>query len=174
MKNQKLIAVVFLLALAAVARFLPHPPNFSPVTAMVFLSGVILSNRLAALTLPLFFVFLTDLVIGFYPGQWMVYLAYLSIGAIGILQSRFGSNKLAWGGTVLSSAVAFFVVSNLGVWMTGTLYPRTLEGLMSCFAMAVPFFPSTLVSHVLFVGILSAVYHWGTKPLANKLVTEAS
>ena len=174
MKNQKLIAVLFLLALAAVARFLPHPPNFSPVTAMVFLSGVLLSNRLAALTLPLFFVFLTDLVIGFYPGQWMVYVAYLSVGAIGILQSRFGNSKIAWGGTVVSSALAFFVVSNLGVWMAGTLYTKDLAGLINCFTMAIPFFPSTFVSHILFVAVLGAVYNWGTKPLATKLVVKAS
>lgn len=173
MKNRRLLAVLFLLAFAAISRFLPHPPNFSPVTAMVFLSGVLLSHRLAAIALPLFFIFLTDLVIGFYPGQWMVYVAYISVGAIGMLQAG-STSKARYAGTILSSALAFFVVSNLGVWMTGTLYTKDWAGLVSCFTMAIPFFPSTLVSHILFVGVLGAAYQWAMKPMANKLVLKLS
>jgi hypothetical protein len=40
------------------------------------------------------------------------------------------------------------------VWAVGGFYPRTGEGLVSCFAAGVPFFWNTLGGDALYAGIL--------------------
>ena len=44
----------------------------------------------------------------------------------------------------MSGSVVFYVVTNLGVWLVGDLYPRTLDGLATCYIAAIPFFRNTL------------------------------
>ena len=44
----------------------------------------------------------------------------------------------------MSGSLVFFVVTNLGVWLVGDLYPRTLDGLVTCYIAAIPFFRNTL------------------------------
>ena len=48
-------------------------------------------------------------------------------------------------GATLAGSVAFFVVSNFGVWECGALYPRTPAGLLACYTAALPFFPNSLL-----------------------------
>jgi hypothetical protein len=56
----------------------------------------------------------------------------------------------------LGGATAFFVVSNLGVWVAGggLSRPRTPVGLLQCFIDALPFFTPTLASIAIFLPIL--------------------
>ncbi|MCX7930710.1 MAG: hypothetical protein N2663_08345 [Chlorobi bacterium] len=43
-------------------------------------------------------------------------------------------------GSLLLGSTVFFVVTNFFVWLLSSMYPRTLDGLMMCYAMAVPFY----------------------------------
>jgi uncharacterized membrane protein (DUF441 family) len=65
------------------------------------------------------------------------------------------------GGAVIASlcgSVVFFVLSNLGVWLVGDLYPLTTSGLISCFVAAIPFFGGTLVGDLMWTVVLSFAY----------------
>ena len=55
--------------------------------------------------------------------------------------------------------VVFFIVSNFGVWLGGTMYPMTFEGLVTCYVAAIPFFRATLTSNILFSFILFGGYY---------------
>ena len=44
MKNTNKIAVVVIIFLAALTRLIPHPPNFTPIVAVGFLSGIFLKD----------------------------------------------------------------------------------------------------------------------------------
>jgi hypothetical protein len=60
-------------------------------------------------------------------------------------------------GAALGSATSFFVISNLAVWVGGTLYPKTFAGLVTCYAAAIPFFQKGLASDLLFSTVFFGV-----------------
>jgi hypothetical protein len=148
---------LLLLALVLVLRFLPHPANFSPTTAAMFLAPFAIRQKWIAILVTGFAILLSDLKLGIYPGISFVYLSYFVIAALGLfqlhLQKGIGSTALksfGFGINVLAGATAFFVISNLGVFFFGGLYPQTLEGFIECFVLAIPFFHKTLLAHIIY------------------------
>src|SRR5690606_30904644 len=69
-------------------------------------------------------------------------------------------------GFSIASSVIFFLVSNFGTWFAGfypteavpAMYPLNLSGLMTCMEMGLPFYRNTLISDVLFSGVLFGAY----------------
>ena len=146
--------VFVLIVLAAASRLLPHPPNFAPVAAIGLYAGAYASRRWAWLV-PFAALLLSDLVLGFYSPVGMLwnYLAFATCLAIGAGWLSSGRSLVRVGGAVLASSVAFFVVSNFGMWASG-YYPRTAEGLVQCYTAALPFFRNTLASDVIYSAAL--------------------
>ncbi|OFZ19933.1 MAG: hypothetical protein A2Z20_07775 [Bdellovibrionales bacterium RBG_16_40_8] len=148
-----------LVGFTVLLRFLPHPPNFSPVLGLALFSGCTFSNRRVAYFLPLSALLISDFFLGFYDGMILVYLSYALTIGLGALASR---RKLAVGaaagtGVVLSSVV-FFMLSNLSVWLYSGMYPKSWAGLVDCYVMGLPFFPNTLISTAICVAVLLGVY----------------
>jgi hypothetical protein len=48
----------------------------------------------------------------------------------------------------------FFLISNFGVWTSGTMYTKDFSGLLTCYTMAIPFFKNSLMSDLIYCGIL--------------------
>ncbi len=152
-----LIFFVFLTRIA-IPPFLGHPPNFSAIDAMALFCGAYCSRRSMACLFVLLSVwtgdlFLNKLMLGhwdlFYPGFYWQYASYCLITLIGTtLKERIKPLRLAY--ACLSAATLFFVMSNLGVWASGTLYPLTFNGLIACYVTAIPFFKNTLLSDLFF------------------------
>jgi hypothetical protein len=85
---------------------------------------------------------------------WAWYVAACFIG--GLLRKRVKPRFVL--GAALISAISFFVVSNFGVWVAGYVgYPKSLAGLMACYAAGIPFFQKGLASDVLFSVIFFSV-----------------
>jgi hypothetical protein len=61
---------------------------------------------------------------------WAWYAAILLLGS----QLRENRSWLRIGGAALASSASFFVVSNFAVWACWNMYPKTLSGLMTCYA----------------------------------------
>jgi len=61
------------------------------------------------------------------------------------------------------SSTIFFVITNFAVWMSGTMYPLTMEGLLLCYTMAIPFFGNTLAGTLFYVSLLGLVSYSATK-----------
>jgi hypothetical protein len=59
--------------------------------------------------------------------------------------------------TLLGSLI-FFVVSNLGVFAEGILYPKTFAGLFDCFFNAIPFYKNTWVGDLAYSAILFGTF----------------
>ena len=51
------------------------------------------------------------------------------------------------------SSVIFFVITNFTVWLFSGYYPKTYEGLVLCYTMAIPFFRNTILSTLLYTGL---------------------
>ena len=138
---------------AIVSRLVPHPWNLTSVTAVALFSGACFSDRRLALAIPLGALFLSDLVLGFYSGMPVVYLAFALVGGIGMtLRGRRRPLPIAL--ATLTGSILFFVVSNFGVWAFGPLYPHSLAGLASCYVNALPFFRNSLEGDALYSLVL--------------------
>ncbi len=135
-----------LIILATLCRLIPHPPNFTPVLAVALFGGATLPRR-AALAVPLLAMLLSDLVLG-YPLGWMtlvVYGCFLSgawLGRLLVHRSTWRRRVAA----VLAGSVIFFVVTNFAVWLGSEgSYEHTLDGLVRCYVMALPFFRNSVL-----------------------------
>ena len=83
----------------------------------------------------------------------MIYLAFATILCMGFLLKE---KKTALRVTTASLAAAtfFFVVSNFAVWAFDGLYPLTLQGLVTCYIAAIPFFQNWLVATLFYSAVL--------------------
>lgn len=170
---RKIMIGSILIVAAAFSRLLPHPNNFVPVVAIALIGGMYFDKRFA-FVIPLAAMFVSDCIIGFHATIPFVYGSMLLSTVIGLwLQSH---KKLGFvvGGTLVSSII-FFVVTNFGVWLTGGgwFYPKTFDGLLECYTMAIPFFRNSLAGDIVytaaFIGIFEAVEYF----LQHKIQTEA-
>ena len=78
---------VALVAMAALARLIPHPPNVAPIAAMALFGGAVIGRPLFAFGVPLLALALSDLVLNatlvgtpFAPPDPFVYGSFLLIG----------------------------------------------------------------------------------------------
>jgi len=165
--NARFVTLVGMTLAAAVTRLLPHPPNVTPIAAMALFGGARFASPLAAFAVPLSAMLLSDLLLGFglHPVMPFVYGSFAVTVCLGRwLRSR--RSVLAVGMAAVTGSVVFFVVTNLGVWLVGDLYPRTLDGLVTCYLAAIPFFRNTLAGDA---GYTVALF--GGFALAHRYVT---
>ncbi|HEY4613577.1 MAG TPA: DUF6580 family putative transport protein [Bacteroidota bacterium] len=144
---------------AALSRLLPHPPNFTPIAAIALSSAVYLDRRYAFL-LPLAAMLVSDYFIGFHSGVPWVYGSFALIALIG-LWLRTHKRPLPIVGAALSGSVLFFIITNFGVWLTGTMYPKTWAGLVECYTLAVPFFENTVMGDLAYTAALFSLFELG-------------
>ncbi len=150
-----IITILALVLIAGFSRLIPHPWNFTAIGAMALFAGSQMPNKALAFLAPLLSLLWTDAVLGFHGTVFYVYAAVALITIIGFYaQGKF--TRIALGS--LAGSVLFFTITNLGVWMAGSLYPKTLEGLAQCFAMAVPFFQNQLLGDLFYAGVLFGSY----------------
>lgn len=151
--NSRVVALLSAILVAAVLRLVPHPPNVSPIDAMALFSGAYLGRRILAFVAPLGALLLSDLVLGFYHGQATVYFSVALIVMIGITALRQRS-ALRIGAAAVVSSILFFAITNFGMWLFSGFYPRTVEGLETCFVAAIPFFQNTLAGDLFYATLL--------------------
>ena len=144
------ISIGIFLALAA-SRFIPHPPNFTSLLALSFYVPAILGIRFIP---ALVFSFLiTDLIIGFHG---LTLFTWGSVILIGLISKFFLLNSVNRILGALIGAFLFYLITNFGVWTLGT-YGYSLEGLIACYTLALPFFGNTIVSTLIFSSLIEIV-----------------
>ena len=141
--NYLKISIAIFLALAA-SRFVPHPPNFTSLLALSFYVPAILGRKFLPSLLISFII--TDFIIGFHN---VVFFTWGSVILIGIISKFFLKSIFSRLSGALMGAVIFFLFSNLGVWING-IYGYSLDGLILCYTMALPFFSYSLISTLIF------------------------
>ena len=142
MKINKKHFVVGIIIVAILSRLIPHPPNFTPVTAVALFSIINFKNKYIGLSIPIVCLLISDLIIGISLINLFVYLSFIVISGVGYI---FGKINLK---SILLSSLIFFVFTNFGVWLIG--YPNTLEGFITCYTAALPFFGWTIVGDLFY------------------------
>jgi hypothetical protein len=89
-----------------------------------------------------------------YVTTWAWYAAAIVLGQI-LLHARTSFTRVA--AAVLFGPTMFFVISNYAVWGSGNMYPRSLSGLMACYAAAIPFYRNDLASTAIVLGLAFGV-----------------
>ena len=153
----KLINPSVIILIAVVARLIPHAPNFAPIAAMALFGGAYL-NRGYALLVPVIALFVSDLFIGFYSPVVMisVYGSFVLVGLIGLWLRKQKSPRNVILAAV-SSSILFFLLTNFAVWLGGW-YPRSLNGLVECYTLALPFFRNTILGDLFYTGVFFGGY----------------
>ena len=151
---------LLLIVLGISSRLVAHTPQFTAILAVAMFGGMYLKPR-QALIVPVALMIVTDLILGFHDTMVFTWGSMLAISAIGIWLKDRKSFVAVLSGSIFSSLL-FFVVTNLGAWMS-PLYPHTMAGLRECYIMAIPFFRSTLASTVAYSLVLCAGYEWALK-----------
>jgi len=158
--NKKIISYGTIILLAVVARLIPHAPNFAPIGGLALFSGANFKNK-TALLIPLSAMFLSDIFLGFHKTIPYVYASFIIIALIGGLIKKNKWQSLLKASLV--SSVLFFLITNFGVWATGLMYQKNLNGLMQSYVMGLPFFRNTLISDLFY----SFSFFYGYRFLSN-------
>ena len=157
--RQRPIALTLTL-LGAAIRLLPHAPNFAPVGAVSLFAGGRLSGW-SAFAVPLTLMAATDtlltLAMGYQVFTTVTPFVYGSFLISVLIGTRLRKSNQPWriGTAVLVSSLQFFLITNFGLWISPfSSYPLTLSGLATCYVSGIPYFGRTLVSDLLFSGLL--------------------
>lgn len=153
--SKKQVVIISFIIVAAIIRLFPHLPNVSPITAMALFSGVYFTNKKYAFIIPLLAMFFSDLFLGFSTISIFVYVAFILVGIIGVNSRKI---KLT---TVLLSSLSFFIITNLGVWILS--YPKTINGLLECYTLAIPFFRYSLIGDLFFAAVMYFSFEFVSK-----------
>lgn len=112
------------------------PANFSPLGSLGFFGNPVL--YFASI------IIFDQLVGGTYAGAWLTYLGFAAYPLLGWVARQTGRELVL----LPIASLCFFFLSNLGSWWYW--YPHTLEGLLLCYTLALPFFTRTLLSDLVF------------------------
>ena len=168
------LAIISLILFASFSRIIPHMPNFTPIGAIALFGGAYLKNRYHAFLIPMISLWLSDLILNnfifsfyseftwFYPGFLWQYISFILIIVIGHLFLKKLNFKNIFI-TTISSSLLFFIITNFGVWISGSMYTLDFQGLISCYIMALPFFKGTLLGFMCYSTLLFGVLEFSKR-----------
>lgn len=164
----KLLAFTGVVITAAIFRLLPHPPNVAPITALALFSGAGFGGIYGSI-IALSSMLASDLFLGFHSTMVFVYASFILIAFLGkLLQKSQGPIRLL--SVSFLSSILFFLITNFGVWLNGTMYSKNLSGLMESYLMGLPFFRNTIIGDLLYTFTFFAGYELIIK-LVNKFTS---
>ena len=167
---------ILLVVLTLTLRTVITVPNFTPMLGASVVSGMLIGGPVGAVV-PLVAMAGSDVVLYLKQAgtpqamdfwSWMSFqpVIYLLMGLsvwYGRASNAFMGNDYGRGiGAGLFASISFFVVSNFLVWLDpwGWMrYPHTLNGLISCFTMGLPFWRNEIISTLLFIPAFVALFH---------------
>lgn len=152
--------IVLMIIGAAACRLITnylHLWNFTPIAAIALFAGATLDDKKLSFLVPLVAMFLTDIILGLHTGLFIIYFCMALITIIGIWLEKRKSvlNILA---ASLTSSVLFYLLTNFFVWFQNPLHAQTLQGLIKCYVIAIPFFGNTVAGDLFFSGALFSIY----------------
>ena len=188
MGKRKILAVS-IISVAIISRLIPHYPNFTPMESIALFGGSYLIGRSLPFILPLIGLYLSDFILNnflfraYFPDTegviWFSsYMIWTAIAISGIvLIGKLLKNRirpLTVGLASISGSTLFFILSNLGVWMSSTMYPKTIGGIALCYTEAIPFFVNSAASGLIFSLSSYGLYEFISKRIPSEDMVEVT
>ncbi len=139
---------LFFVILGVLSRVLPHPANMTAVGTVALFSGAKFDAKKAVI-ITMLTMFISDAVIGFHSLMFATYGSLVLAVFVGTWIRKHTNIRRIIAGTLLSSLI-FFVITNFAVWAATPLYAKNLNGFITCFIMALPFFRNSLTGDTLY------------------------
>lgn len=166
----------------AFSRLFTFLPNFSALESLALFGGAYITMRYVAILIPLAAMFLSDLVINntiarpFFPNHdgFVIFSEYMIWNTLAIVSivlfGRLFLKKMNWLNGffgILGATAIFWIISNIGAWLSSGLFPLTFAGMMENFAFALPFLKNSLLGNFVFGLILFGSYELLTRSYPN-------
>ncbi|TDX00082.1 DUF6580 family putative transport protein [Dinghuibacter silviterrae] len=167
--------LALLLAVAALRVIFSTDPHlsplavFTPIGAMALFGGACFSNRVKAFGWPLLTLWISDLLLDrfvFY-GHWRLFYEnfYWTYGAFALMvvTGRLLLRKVTVTRVLLAtvlSVLIHWIVTDFGVWLEGTMYPKTGAGFVECLVAAIPYERFVLAGTLVYGTILFGSFAW--------------
>lgn len=182
-RNQLALSFILLILVAALYRIMPgRPYGFAPQIAMAIFGGAIIKDKKFAFLLPLGAMFVSDAlyqllyingignISGFYQGQFLNYILFAGLTVFGFFIKNFNVKKIALAS--VAAPTVYFFISNFFVWassspLAGLGRPKTLSGLVMCYADGLPFYPWSVASTLIFSALLFGSYYFIVRKQAS-------
>lgn len=174
MKRATIEVIVFVLLVAAGATsrvLFRELPNFAPIAAMALFAGYFFRRSFVAMLMPLSAMLISDCFLGFYEWPLMaVVYAMLTLPValrplvrkfLTIERGQVSRTAASLAGLLtcsLGSSLLFFAATNFAVWCGSTWYPQNWQGLIECYAAAIPFLKYTLLGDLFYACLLFGGY----------------
>ena len=143
--------IIFITLILVLSRIIPHPPNFTPILAGIIFLPFIKKDLTFSVIVPLAAMLISDLIIGMHS---LMLWTYAPIIFLSCLTYYFNQDSILRIGTLaVVSPMVFFLVSNFGVWISGSSYTEDMSGLIECYFNAIPFYASSAISCLLFTAL---------------------
>jgi len=145
-------------------RFAPHMWNFSPVYGALLFAGARMNKR-ESVWFPLLLLggsdyVLTNLIYHLRMG-WEELIQLVAFGSIALigwaLRERITIPRLT--AACLAGPLAFYLISDFGVWLAFSTYPPTWNGLIACYVAAIPYQGRITASTALFAAVFFGIQH---------------
>jgi len=146
-KKTLVLSGLFIL-FGAFSRLFTFLPNFSALEALALFGGAYIALRYVAILIPIAAMFLSDLVINntiarpFFPDHEgvVIFADYMiwnvaAIVLIVLLGRLFLKKMNLLNGVmgILGATAIFWIISNIGAWLTSGLFPMTFAGMIENF-----------------------------------------
>ena len=165
MKNKLLISLILILA-GVLLRLGPHIPNATPVAAIALLASAYLSWKHSLFVVTSIMI-ITDSVLGFHSTMLWVYASFGLIAMLAwLLRKNINIKNVVF--FSLSGSLLFFLITNFGVWISTSMYDKTLPGLVECYTLAIPFFRNTILGDVFYSLLLFGLYQLYTSSKSSE------
>ncbi len=150
--------------LGILTRVIPHPPNFTAIGAIALFGGAFIKEKRLALIIPTIIMLISDLIMG-YELILSVYISFIIMVSLGWLLRLKQTIWKIINISVLGSLL-FFLITNFSVFLTSSMYPKSIIGLIECYTLAIPFFINTLLANVIY----SIIMFYSFKIIKEKII----
>lgn len=177
---REILVISALIFLAALCRIFTNQMglwNFNAIGAAALFGGIVLKDKRLVYIVPLLSLFISDVFLQLftsirtlestYIGQLLfVYGAFMLIAWIGSKMKKINTLNVLLAS--IGTGMLFFLITNLGTFLTTTMYPKTVQGLLACYAAGIPFYQegnpfssfalNGLMGNVFFTGVLFGIW----------------
>jgi len=185
-KKTLVLSGLFIL-FGAFSRLFTFLPNFSALESLALFGGAYIALRYVAFLIPIAAMFLSDLVINntiarpFFPNhdgivifsEYMIWntIAIVLIVLLGRLFLK-KMNLLKGVMGILGATAIFWIISNIGAWLSSGLFPLTFAGMIENFVFALPFLKNSLLGNFAFGILLFGSYELLTRSYPNLIAAK--